>query len=415
MEKRKGQNSYGIQTRETKKVITIKNKRLMRKSNLVLIAAAASMLASCSNDLLLDNNQDVQAPIGFASYSKNMTKADPTSSDLEFYHNTFVVYASKKSTIDATEIRQVFDGGATSLVTFSAGAELPNEWTYSPYRYWDKQATYKFIAVAPNASIIKYTWNAAASPLTELTGDFETVDATGYTLYGQNLQKVSTQSEIKKGFTTSDQTTKKDVDLMTSDINTSHQTLVNLDFKHILAKLNVTVAKSSVLNDADVYVRSVEITKLNDNGKYAESNYDATAEPKESGWNTISPKNADYKLSYAFSDDTGATEGQGKELADYTTKTVPNYFIESLVMPQTVPATADDAATLILKYRIVTGSGDAAHTEDYTYKFNLSTAFASFYDRCNYTLNFTIDPSVITFDASVAEWGNGGTSNQTID
>ena len=70
MEKRKGQNSDGIQTRETKKVITIKNKRLMRKSNLVLIAAAASMLASCGKDLILDNSQDAQAPIGFASYSE---------------------------------------------------------------------------------------------------------------------------------------------------------------------------------------------------------------------------------------------------------------------------------------------------------------------------------------------------------
>ncbi len=394
----------------------------MRKSNLVLIAAAASMLASCGKDLILDNQDSAQEAIGFSSYSKNMTKADPTSSDLEFYHNTFVVYASKKSTVDESEIRQVFDGGATSLVTFDEGAEAPNDWTYSPYRYWDKQATYKFIAVAPNASIIKYTWNATASPLTELSGDFETVDATGYTLYGQNLQKISTQSEIKKGFTTSDQTTKKDVDLMTSQMNNqsgnSHTPDVNLEFKHILAKLNVTVAKAKDLNDADVYVRSLEITKLNDNGKYAESNYDATAEPKVSGWNTISPKNAGYKLSYAFSDDTGATADQGKELSDYNTtanKTVPNYFIESLVMPQTVPATADDAATLILKYRIVTGSGDAAHTEDYTYKFNLSTAFASFYDRCNYTLNFTIDPSVITFDASVVEWGNGGASNQTID
>jgi hypothetical protein len=205
---------------------------------------------------------------------------------------------------------------------------------------------------------------------------------------------------------------------MNNQSGNSHTPDVNLEFKHILAKLNVTVAKAKDLNDADVYVRSLEITKLNDNGKYAESNYDATAEPKVSGWNTISPKNAGYKLSYAFSDDTGATADQGKELSDYNTtanKTVPNYFIESLVMPQTVPATADDAATLILKYRIVTGSGAAAHTEDYTYKFNLSTAFASFYDRCNYTLNFTIDPDIITFDASVAEWDDNITSNKTIE
>ena len=162
MEKRKGQNSDGIQTRETKKVITIKNKRLMRKSNLVLIAAAAGMLASCSNEKFLSDNQDVQAPIGFASYSNKLTKA--TETDLEFYHNTFVVYATKKSTID-NAISQVFDGGASSLVTFKADESAPNNWTYSPYRYWDKQATYNFIAVSPNANVIKHTWDATASTL----------------------------------------------------------------------------------------------------------------------------------------------------------------------------------------------------------------------------------------------------------
>ena len=411
------------QTRELSNEFQIlKNKGLMRKSYFVLIAAAASMLVSCSNDLLLDNQDSSPETIGFSSYSKNMTKADPTSSDLEYYHNTFVVYASKKSTVDESEIRQVFDGGATSLVTFDAGAAAPNDWTYSPYRYWDKQATYKFIAVAPNKSIIKYTWDATASPLTELSGDFVTVAAAGYTLYGQNLQYISTQEEIKKGFTTSDQTTKKDVDLMTSEINSqtgsSHDNDVNLEFKHILAKLNVSVAKAKVLNDADVYVRSVEITKLNDNGTYAESDYDATAEPKVSGWDNITIKNTGYKLAYAYGDDTGATTDKGKLLEDYNTttnKTVPNFFIESLVMPQDIPASATDQAELILKYTIVTGSGDAAHSEDYTYKFKLAEAFSRFYDRCNYTLSFTIDPTVITFDATVAEWGNGGTADPTIE
>lgn len=384
----------------------------MRTRNFVFIAAAASMLASCSNDLLLDNQDSSPETIGFASYSKNMTKADPTPSDLEYYHNTFVVYASKKSTVDESEIRQVFDGGATSLVTFNAGAAAPNDWTYSPYRYWDKQATYKFIAVAPNKNVIKYTWDAAASPLTELSGDFVTVDG-GYTLKGQNLQKTSTQSEIRTGFL---ETTTGDIDLMTSEINTSHNTLVNLEFKHILAKLNVTVAKSENLNDAAVYVRSVEVTKLNDHGTYAESNYVSEEETKVSGWDNVSPQNAGYKLSYDYAYDAQAVAA-GKELSDYNTtdnKTVPNYFIESLVMPQTVPNTGDGAATLILKYRIVTGSGATAHTEDYTYQFNLADAFTRFFDRCNYTLSFTIDPNVIEFDAKVAEWGNGGTADPVI-
>jgi hypothetical protein len=421
---RKGKNRNATAFHQTRELLnefqTLKNKGLMRKSYFVLIAAA-SMLASCSNETFLDENVS-QTPIGFTSFSEKLTKAI-AETDLEFFHNTFVVYGTKKSTVDAA-ISSVFDGGATSLVTFSEGAAAPNDWTYSPYRYWDKQANYKFIAVAPNTSIIKYTWDKEASPLKEVgdaTYDFVTVAAAGYTLYGQNLQYISTQDEIKKGFTTSDQTTKKDVDLMTSEINSqtgsSHDTDVNLEFKHILAKLNVSVAKAQVLNDADVYVRSVEITKLNDNGKYAESNYNATATTPVSGWSDVTIKNAGYKLSYAYDNDTEATTGKGKELADFNTtnnKTVPNYFIESLVMPQDVPASATDQAELILKYTIVTGSGDAAHPEDYTYKFKLAEAFERFYDRCNYTLVFTINPTVITFDATVAQWGNGGTADPVI-
>jgi hypothetical protein len=410
---RKGKNRNATAFHQTRELLnefqTLKNKGLMRKSYFVLIAAA-SMLASCSNETFLDENVS-QTPIGFTSFSEKLTKAI-AETDLEFFHNTFVVYGTKKSTVDAA-ISSVFDGGATSLVTFSEGAAAPNDWTYSPYRYWDKQANYKFIAVAPNTSIIKYTWDKEASPLKEVgdaTYDFVTVAAAGYTLYGQNLQYISTQDEIKKGFTTSDQTTKKDVDLMTSTLNpqtgSTHDANVNLEFKHILAKLNVTVAKAEILNDADVYVRSVEITKLNDNGKYAEKNYNSTATTPVSGWSDVTIQNDGYKLSYAFGDDTGATENQGKELSDFTTVTVPNYFIESLVMPQNVPATTGEEATLILKYRIVTGSGDAAHSEDYTYKFNLASAFTRFYDRCNYTLNFTIEPEVIKFDASVVEWDN---------
>ena len=232
------------------------------------------------------------------------------------------------------------------------------------------------------------------------------------------MQKISTQSEIKKGFL---ETTTGDIDLMTSTLNSqegkSHTTDVDLEFKHILAKLNVAVAKAEILNDAAVYVRSVEITNLNDHGTYAESNYDATADPKVSGWDNVSIQNAGYKLSYNYSFDTEAVAA-GKPLAAYNTtdnKTVPNYFIESLVMPQDVPAAATDQAELILKYSIVTGSGAATHTENYTYKFKPAEAFGRFYDRCNYTLSFTIDPDVITFDATVAEWGNGGTADPTID
>ena len=399
----------------------------MRKSYLI-IAAAATILASCANEKVLNTVQDSnekQTVIGFTSFSEKATRSVDTNTDLEYYHGTFTVYSSKKSTVDNT-ISEVFDGGTTSLITYNEGADAPNDWTYSPYRYWDKQANYKFIAVAPNASIVKYTWDATATDLIEVgtaTDDFVTVSG-GYTLIGQNLQKTATAAEITKGFVGGNG---KDTDIMTSEVvseaGATHNPDVNLTFKHILAKLNVTVAKAKVLNDADVYIKSLEITGLKDKGIYDESTYvegDATADPvvlPHSGWTADnSADQANYKLAYDYSEDANKEDGKyGKELTDYdatNNKTIPTYFIESLVMPQAVAA---DDATLILKYQIVTGTGNDAHKENYTYKFDMNQAFASYLDRHNYTLNLTILPTVITFDAGATLWDNVDAANKTIE
>ena len=425
--------------------IQIANK--MKKVKWLLAAAVVATVAACQSDAVL---RDVVSPptdspkaIGFSSYSEKSTRGDVDNPlFLEYYHSTFTVYASKKSTVDNV-ISEVFDGGATALVTFSNNATTPNEWTYSPYRYWDKQANYKFIAVAPNANIVKYDWNAAAENLVEVgtaANDFVTV-AAGYTLVGQNLQKTATAAEIVKGFTGG--ADDKDTDIMTSALKSESgathtaNTDVVLDFKHILAKLNVNVAKASVLNDAEVYVKSLVISGLNDKGTYDESAYspgspfvagdptadppteDQPAVPATSGW-TASYSDAAphaYKLSYTYATDGNNYDNQGNDpegqvgakLADATsaTVTVPTYFIESLVMPQAV---GEGKATLTLKYQIVSGS----HKEDYTYQMDMNAAFASYLDRHNYTLKLTIKPDVITFDAKAALWADGGTQPLTI-
>ena len=287
----------------------------MRKSYFIL-AAAATILASCAengkitNDLRSDENKAV---IGFSSYSEKATRGVNDNTDLEYYHNTFVVYGSKKSTNDDA-ISEVFDGGTTALLTYSDGATTPNDWTYSPYRYWDKQANYKFIAVAPNASIVKYNWDAKATTLVEVGTDAnDFVSAADYTLTGQNLQATATSAEINKGFVGGDD---KDTDIMTSalvsEAGATHNANVNLVFKHILAKLNVTVAKAKLLNNADVYVKSIEIKGLKDKG----TNYDESAyteddpattdivDPK-SGWTASYSDDAPhaYVLKYDYAAD----------------------------------------------------------------------------------------------------------------
>ena len=77
-------------------------------------------------------------------------------------------------------------------------------------------------------------------------------------------------------------------------------------------------------------------------------------------------------------------------------------------MPQAIPATTVELTT---KYTITTGT----YSEDYTYQFDLSGAFDRFFDRFNYTLNFTIAPDVIKFDPTVVEWTNQTAVAKTIE
>ena len=390
----------------------------MKKSYLIL-AAVAGLFASCSSEVLVDDQPtrtDVPKAIGFSSYSDLATRGDASvNTNLEYYHNTFAVYGTKQSNADATDIQYVFGGAATAAgvqdgVTCAyqttADATL-GDWKYDNPRYWDKQATYDFIAYAPVAAAnpIRYSYNAADAQVGDAGNDFVTTSA--YTLVGTNLQATATEAEKVKGFTGDT----GDLDLMTSASNaqngTGHDEYVNLVFKHILAKLNVTVKKAQVLNNSEVKIQSITITGLDDTGTYAESAYSATATPKTSGW-TSSSVDAGYALTYSKALADAQVLNNWDTTTDPATAPAPHFFIESLVMPQTVANTAK----LVMKYRITTGT----YSEDYTYTISdFTTVFPDFFDRCNYTLNFTIAPDVIKFDATVTAWDDQAAVPKTID
>ena len=180
-------------------------------------------------------------------------------------------------------------------------------------------------------------------------------------------------------------------------------------FKHILSKLNVTFAKGEVLQDFDVNIKEVTIKGLNDSGDYIESNYNNTANPKVSGWTSL-PVDANYALSYTGNQELNdGTYDNSTNPATFT-KGDPFYFIESLVMPQTI---SDNTVYLTAKYTIKSGE----NTEDYTYKidlYDISAALQEFYDGYNYYLNFTIEPDIIKFNATAVEWAPQNAIEQTI-
>jgi hypothetical protein len=368
----------------------------------VLIAVVAIVFAACSSDVVLndiaESQTDTPKAIGFTSFSEKITRAD---TDLEYYHNTFVVYGTKQSTVD-TAIQYVFGGKATApgnqdgvTCTYNATAGVTGNWEYVNPRYWDKQAEYDFIAYAPDNAPLRYFYNAANAQVGDVNNEF--VTNADYTLAGTNLQTTASTAEKVKGFTGNGGA---DLDIMISATNaqngSTHNDEVNLVFSHILSKLNVTFAKAAALEASTVTVTSVEITGLKEKGSYSQNTYHLAS--TTSGWTAKTVTPSTYKLAYSGSQILNASTGSAF------------YFIESLVMPQTI---ADDQVTLVAKYKIESGT----YSENYTYELDLYdiATLQKFFDGYNYTLNFTIAPDVIKFDATVTPWTDQLAVNKTIE
>ena len=378
--------------------------------NYLILAAAAAMLASCAETEKLNNElRDNQEPtaIAFSSYSEKATRADngddSNINNLEFFHHTFAVYGTKQSVNDPTVISYIFgataeansgvkDGTVCTYTNNDDASFYGSNWRYDDPRYWDKQSNYQFIAYAPavGSNPLRYEYAAPGKLVGAEGNDFV---ATDYILTGKNLQANPSSAAKNKGFNVNNQ----DLDLMTSGVKIqagSNHDQVQLTFKHILSKVNIMIGKSATLDEATVTIDSVSIINLKDKGSYSENLYDITGQTPVSGWrpNNVNA-NADYILKYIKPEgSTLALPATSNSAAQYL------YFIESLVIPQPI----GNDPKLAIKYTIKRGE----HSEVFTYDMDLKDAFTSFFDRSNYTLKFTIGPSVITFDASAATWAN---------
>ena len=375
----------------------------------LILAAAATMMVSCMQTEKLNDDlriADVPRVIGFNTISEKATKA--TVENLEDYHRTFAVWSTKKSNNDENAPAEVVFCGDSlqDIITYDDDKMAPNHWTYSPYRYWDKQATYDFVAVSPNADIIRFN---SPDDVADNGGTFITVDTiNGYTLIGQNLQTSAAPgvSEMKIGFKGGEN---EDTDLMTSKKETVNGANpvpdVNMEFKHILAKLNISIAKDPTFDNVKVIIDSVKVVGLDDSGFY----FEATSNTN-SNWRS-SLKNAGYKL--MWKNNSGFELPNSVEQGDKHVAQ-PRYFIESLVMPQPIDQNVEK---VIVDYRIVsTNKNNEVRTEKYNYVLKLDDSetrvkvFGAnnnyFLEKNNYTIKLTVKPNIITFDASTEVWTN---------
>lgn len=369
------------------------------KKQYFLMAMAATMFAACLQTEVIDEVVDNSTPkaIGFTTYAEGQTRATENSKEsyseyLHNHHETFKVWAYKDVADD-----KVFNGDVVTYKEVIGSDPVTKDWQYDNTRYWDKAATtYQFYAAAPQRD----DWHLNMN--TEAQGD-DYFTLASFELKGDNANKTGFSERIEsfKG------ELENDIDLMIAAekevSNSNFGEKVELNFIHILSRLNITVKKATQVDDV-VNLVELEVVNLKNFGNFDESKKNGT-------------------------DLSNGTTDRWEKLENYNTITYNNndvvgtdakYAVQALVIPQ--KAEVEDVKLdgkgmaptpkpyIRIKYTI-TPTGSGAITETFVAYYNLATAFTAsphtdidFNEGWENNLHITITPSEIEFDAKVAKW-----------
>ena len=414
----------------------------MKKSYL-MIAAAATMLTACMGNEMKNDVKDFgNSEISFSTYASRQTKTDPTADNssattkwnLENHHTSFDVWAWKYYN-GAWVSKAVYDKGT---VNWNSSAWVT---TGDNVRYWDKSAEkYYFYAAAPSSN--KWVLNSKYTASTNELGNNAYLSYANFSLAGglaNNLSYNNGSTTVTSYVESFKATGVTDVDLMIAEdnevlrsfYNTTPVQDVNELFDHILSRLNVTVALLDggqlASKGAKVKVTNFAITGVNlqNKGSFNENGAVATAPytgPDLKGttarWTGLGLE-APYNL-------------PGADISTTELTTSALYIAQYLIIPQSITSEILDRAN-----GLVDGDDDkvgetaASHPyfvisytindEPFTAYYNLANAFGktadqklAFNEGWQNTLNIKIDADLITFDAQVYQWANGSTPDIPI-
>ncbi len=382
-----------------------------------LAAAFAFGFSSCSNEELVENIEQAQgAEIAFDTFADKLTKAensDKTSTTaLEGHHTTFNVWGTKTVGSTTSVVYSVADKGS---VSFASSA-----WTATPKKFWDKTATnYNFYAAAPATA----NWAFAFT-----TGNADgTITLADFTLEGKNALTAASATAVDTWKDVAD-----DVDLMIASpcpvartsYNKADPDKVNLQFNHILSRLNVLVKKGEVLENETVSLTGLSIVNLKNKSSFDESKKTGTelAAGTTARW-TTPELDGTYQLDGLTL--TATTKEDG-------VTTTAQYIGEWLIIPQEITKKVLDVD--------FSDKGEGSSTEDgakneayvkvdYTINgeeffgyYNLAHAFKAansgdkiaFNEGWQNNLTIVINPDVIEFDAEVFDWATNAENEFNI-
>ena len=387
----------------------------------LLIATVAFTAISCMDNSSVIKNDLTGDVIGFTSYATPTTKAAENSNadydwQLKDHHTNFYVYGYKTV---GSDITKVFD---KQEVKWDNPDITPDGWNYTPARYWDKAASnYYFYAAAP----IDTKWDLKANTAAR---DDDYFTYAGYSLQDHDATVAADPANSVTGneyVSSFNDCRNKAVDLMIADkcpwAASEIGKKVNLNFIHILSRLNVIIKRGEKLDPNDVVtLKDFKVFNFYAGGDFSEATA-AVATGTTGRWDNYSGS-----VNY-----TALSEANVVVLSG----TPKQYILQSLVVPQeieydVVKVDGTDIANFsapkayfYVEYEISNSSWTGNPTENYKGYYNLAAAFGAtvsdgnadngdeskvaFNEGWQNNLTLKINPDKIEFDVTkVALWGD---------
>ncbi len=362
-----------------------------------VILSAALMFAACSkNDVIVPVEEDETA-IDFSAVADKTTKAAINDNADLAKEGGFVVwgYKNAKTATDWTSATTIFDA-QTVTAAANDGAYVSGNvtnWTYTPKRFWDKNANYCFYAVAP-VSPANGTYSIAGNA---------------------NEKKITIDGAVSAISTASDDHLISRAGVIGRDGKTTDN--VAFTFNHVMAKLTFKVKLQDKLVPTDlkqIEVKEITMTGWNNGaGKFVQTATTTPATIECNEWNIATAADGNIILV-----GTGASQTSivlTPETGDTNTPTeITDWYI---MVPQAIAYTAasGDAAAKGLTFNVKYTMTLADNTTTEDFEVSGVVPASQTWGTDSYT-NYTIivGPEPIEFDVvSVAGFTNDG-GDQTV-
>lgn len=333
----------------------------MKKSFIIIAAAALVMSACVENDTFrkdVVNNGENNGAIGFTSFTEKVTKAENSEGLYTWtffdHQESFLVWARKNN----QPTNNIFDDNGTKVTVTKEGEAY--KYTYDPDRYWDKIAdSYHFYAAAPApAEGSAWSWKFIDDNITSsdnIDKGYFKIEDNKFSLNGVNLQSVenapAAQDKLKNSFKTAVKGSAKDIDLLiaapckveNSYYNKANPDAVNLNFIHILSKLNITISTALPKEGTNKHVVNLlgfEVKNVPNTGSFDENSKELNPK-KQIRWTLDSetnPTKTSIPTGIEAYNATNYTIVDAKKVAvPYSTDTpAKKYIVESLFIPQAI-------------------------------------------------------------------------------